>query len=425
MVTLTNISAMRSSEGMANSNAAMKTAMERLSTGSRINSASDDAAGMAIAQRMSSQILEMGQAINNAGDGISLLNTADAALDEVETMLQRIRELAIQKENGTASAADKVFLQNEIDALKTEIGRIGANTEFNGTKLFDGSIKDIVVASNGDKTVSAQFDKVSYSALAGTGDWSFQGTVDTEAGYPFGLTDDNRLVYPDGRNLSGGTKYKVLRNGSFSDFSATTGQLTQDGHNPKSVGRTKVSPEGRFVVRVANSQMDEWWLQIDDHITGTPVSSFFRDQGLNFEVNFVREDLIEIDGGMHVYTDITHYSAKHLFQYNGSSWVEITPTVEGSTSRYNSQKWFFSDDMNYAVASGDFSDRDGTRTDLSFYEFNGSEWILTKSITPPLSESGSFLMGVDGNLETALLSVGSEGESKFGLFSLVDGTWIT
>jgi flagellin len=114
-------------------------AMEQLSTGKRINGASDDAAGLSIAQVMTSQIRGLNQAIRNANDGISLLQTADGAMIEQSNMLQRMRELAVQASSDTVTTTQKGFLDNEFQSLKTEIDRIGANTSWNDRKLLDGT----------------------------------------------------------------------------------------------------------------------------------------------------------------------------------------------------------------------------------------------------------------------------------------------
>ena len=135
----TNTSALRAQNGSRLANMQLQTAMERLSTGKRINSAKDDAAGLAIANSMTAQIRGMNQGIRNSNDGISMAQTAEGALGEVSNMLQRIRELAVQASSGTYSADDRTNLQAEVSELQTQITSILDNTEFNGVKLFDGS----------------------------------------------------------------------------------------------------------------------------------------------------------------------------------------------------------------------------------------------------------------------------------------------
>ncbi len=132
----TNSAAMRAQNGSRLANQQLSTAMARLSSGSRINTASDDAAGLAVSNSMASQISGMNQAVRNANDGISLAQTADGALSEVTNNLQRIRELAVQSASGTYSDADRTNMQAEVTQLQNQITNIMSDTKFNGTALF-------------------------------------------------------------------------------------------------------------------------------------------------------------------------------------------------------------------------------------------------------------------------------------------------
>ncbi|SMF72592.1 flagellin [Allosphingosinicella indica] len=150
----TNTSALRAQNGGRVAEQSLRVAMERLSTGKRINSSKDDAAGLAIASSMTSQIRGMNQAIRNSNDGISLAQTAEGALNEVTNMLQRIRELAVQSASGTYSDDDRTNLQEEVKALGAQINDIVANTKFNGVTLFgsaDGSFAIQTGANSGDQ----------------------------------------------------------------------------------------------------------------------------------------------------------------------------------------------------------------------------------------------------------------------------------
>lgn len=154
-----NSSALRAQNGSRMANQALQTAMSRLSSGKRINTAADDAAGLAISNSMTSQITGMNQAIRNSNDGISLVQTADGALDEVTNMLQRIRELAVQSASGTYSSDDQGNMQTEVTQLKAQISDILTKTDFNGVKLFDatattGTAINIQTGSNNGDTVA-------------------------------------------------------------------------------------------------------------------------------------------------------------------------------------------------------------------------------------------------------------------------------
>lgn len=160
----TNISSLTAQRNLSMSQASLATSMQRLSSGLRINSAKDDAAGLAISDRMTSQIRGLNQAARNANDGISLAQVAEGALGSVSANLQRIRELAVQSANGTNSASDRQALQAEVLQLTSEIGRVGSQTEFNGLKLLDGSYstQQFQVGPNANQTIGVSIT----SALA-------------------------------------------------------------------------------------------------------------------------------------------------------------------------------------------------------------------------------------------------------------------
>jgi flagellin len=157
----TNSSALRAQNASRIANKSLATAMERLSTGKRINSAKDDAAGLAIASRMTSQVRGMAVAVRNANDGISLAQTAEGAMGEVTNMLHRMKELATQSANGTLKDQDRAALQSEINELTKEIANIAETTTFNGVKLLDGSTKSIKLQTGlnaGEQTALEMID---------------------------------------------------------------------------------------------------------------------------------------------------------------------------------------------------------------------------------------------------------------------------
>jgi flagellin len=163
----TNISALRAQSGAAMAETSLSKAMERLSTGKRINSAKDDAAGLAISQRMTANIRGMAVAIRNANDGISMAQTAEGALGEVTNILQRVRELTVQSANGTFSADNRASLQAETNQLLAEVNNIAKTANFNGLKLLDGSIKDLKLQTgvNAGDSVGISMANISTNAL--------------------------------------------------------------------------------------------------------------------------------------------------------------------------------------------------------------------------------------------------------------------
>jgi flagellin len=168
-VIASNSAALRAQNGSRMANNALNTAMARLSSGNRINSAADDAAGLAISNSMQSQITGMNQAISNANDGISLAQTADGALNEVTNNLQRIRELAVQSASGTYSDDDRANMQAEVTQLQTQIGDIISDTKFNGTALFSKTADTTTTIQTGSdvgQTVDVKVGKLDAVATA-------------------------------------------------------------------------------------------------------------------------------------------------------------------------------------------------------------------------------------------------------------------
>lgn len=163
----TNIASLRAANASKVASSSLQTAMERLSTGKRINSAKDDAAGLAIASRMTSQVKSMAVAIRNANDGISLAQTAEGALSEVTNMLQRMKELATQSASGTLRDSDRTTLQAEVSQLVAEIGRVAETTNFNGVNLLDGTFGEIKLQTgiNAGETISMKMVKTTTSEL--------------------------------------------------------------------------------------------------------------------------------------------------------------------------------------------------------------------------------------------------------------------
>jgi len=152
----TNIASLNAQRNLNRSQSSLSTSLQRLSSGMRINSARDDAAGLAISERFTAQIRGLNQAVRNSNDGISLAQTAEGALGEVTNNLQRVRELAVQSANATNSSSDRAAMQQEVSQLVSEINRVAGQTNFNGVKLLDGSFSSqaFQVGANVGETIS-------------------------------------------------------------------------------------------------------------------------------------------------------------------------------------------------------------------------------------------------------------------------------
>ncbi len=214
----TNVMSLNSQRNLAANNASLGTTIQRLSSGLRINSAKDDAAGLAISERFTTQIRGLNQAARNANDGISLAQTAEGALAEIGNNLQRIRELAVQSSNATNSSTDRDALQAEVKQLQSEIQRVASQTEFNGTKLLDGNFagQAFQVGANAGQLITV--DSIANAQTSALGATKFaEGTVAIAA-----PADQNTAI-----NLTGITIEGVALDNISVAASGTTAAATQ------------------------------------------------------------------------------------------------------------------------------------------------------------------------------------------------------
>lgn len=163
-----NISALNAWKTLRSTDNSMSSSLEKLSSGSRINRAADDAAGLAISEKMKTQIRGLNKAINNAQDGISLIQTAEGALNETHSVLQRMRELTVQAANGTNTTTDRQKIVEELTALTAELNRIGTDTEFNTMVLLDGSLEEarLHIGANTSQTITFSIGTMTDSGLS-------------------------------------------------------------------------------------------------------------------------------------------------------------------------------------------------------------------------------------------------------------------
>lgn len=189
----TNVSALNAQRQLFDVSNSLSTSFQRLSSGFRINSAADDAAGLQITDRMTSQVQGLNQAVRNANDAISLAQTAEGALQETTTALQRIRQLAVQSQNGINSSSDRLALQKEVSALKTEITRISTDSQFNGVDILTGGFSAaFLVGANAGQKISVNLS--AGNILNGLTGFSAQGlsigdlSVETVGGASSALT---------------------------------------------------------------------------------------------------------------------------------------------------------------------------------------------------------------------------------------------
>jgi len=247
----TNVASLNSQRQLMNSGNALDKATERLSSGQRINSAKDDAAGLAISNRMTSQIRGLDQAIRNANDGVSLVQTAEGALQEVTNMLQRIRELSIQSANGIYNDDDRKTLDAEVQQLKQEMDRISETTSFNGQKLLDGTLGKtfLQVGSQANETMDVSIGSFNTYAMGGS-----SGDI---VGEPTTLAALNALTADD--LLINGTAIKPILPAATSlndALSSINGDLEGKGVQVDSLVQVTAATAGSGVLRSPGDSLE-------------------------------------------------------------------------------------------------------------------------------------------------------------------------
>jgi flagellin len=246
----TNVASLNAQRNLNQSQSSLATSLQRMSSGLRINSAKDDAAGLAISERMTTQIRGLNQAARNANDGISLAQTAEGALGEIGNNLQRIRELAVQSRNATNSQTDRDALQKEVAQLKSEIDRVANTTSFNGTKLLDGSFtaQAFQVGANQGQTI--EVSAIADANIAALGSWNtavttpavatastasgaFTAAAAGAAGQTFTLTVDGANAFTKTSTGGGGAADAVsaaeVQTGVAAFVAASNGAYTMTG----------------------------------------------------------------------------------------------------------------------------------------------------------------------------------------------------
>ena len=245
----TNIASLTAQRNLTSSQNDLSTSLERLSSGLRINSAKDDAAGLAISERFTAQIKGLNQGVRNANDGISLAQTAEGALKEVTSNLQRIRELAVQSANATNSVSDRAALKAESDQLVAEIDRVASNTKFNGINLLDGtfSAQAFQVGADSGETVSVtSIDSARTTALGGSTSASVTSTaVNTTATDGSNVTINGVAIAASVDDGSGSASADASAKAKAAAINATSGtQVTATANATVEAGAVAVAATG-------------------------------------------------------------------------------------------------------------------------------------------------------------------------------------
>ena len=242
----TNVSSLNAQRNLTKSGEGLATSMERLASGMRINSAKDDAAGLQISNRLTSQINGLAVAQRNANDGISMAQTAEGAMQESTNILQRMRELALQSANGSNSADDRAALQKEVSALQTELTRIAETTSFGGQQLLNGNFgsKSFQVGANANETINVSLNDVSAEAI-GTNQVNLSGSVAGSFGQAVSAATDAGNPITGSLDITGrgGEVKTVDLTGLSAKAAATSINNLSDGTGVKALARTEAKVE--------------------------------------------------------------------------------------------------------------------------------------------------------------------------------------
>ncbi|MFP2770612.1 flagellin [Oceanisphaera sp. KMM 10153] len=294
----TNVTGMTAQRNLNQSSSALATSMERLATGSRINSAKDDAAGLQISNRLNSQVRGLGVAMKNASDGISIAQTAEGAMNESTNILQRMRDLSLQSANGTNSADDRKAIQKEVSALQSELTRIAETTSFGGQNLIDGSFgsRTLQVGANSNETIDLTLKNVSADSI-GSNRFTLAGSALGQAT----LTAANGVTASAGFTIKGTGDDVGVAIGAGQSASTIASNINKESAN------TGVSAEASTQAELSGLAVKG---KIDFDLNGSSISANISDPGdlsaLADAINAKATDTgvqASVDGGTLTLTD--------------------------------------------------------------------------------------------------------------------------
>jgi len=268
----------------------VKKSTEKLSSGFRVNRAADDAAGLAISEKMRAQIRGLGQAVRNANDGISLIQTAEGALEETHDMLKRLKELAIQAGNDTYSDEERAYMQDEVDKIKTEIDRIAKSTDFNGIKLLDGSIGNSGGVSGMGDNYGARYGIYQFSA-------AFYQYVAVSSSIS-GVT----VEFTTGASGKGGENAFWDESGKHLTINLANGNAYTDAQINALIKNANIAKQNPAAPAKVEWKSDSGIITARSFKTGATIAG----ERQNFEVDLLP---LELSGGTEYYADKIRFTA--------------------------------------------------------------------------------------------------------------------
>ena len=321
-----NISALKACNILGKTNSALDKSLERLSSGFRINRAADDAAGLAISEKMKTQIAGLEQAARNAADGISVIQTAEGALDEVEAMLQRMRELSVQAANGVNTDEDRAAIQDEIDQLNEEINRVSTTTEFNTKKLLNGTVDRRSYSDNEKIQLISLSDSVSITEYILTVkeapqpaqiETTIPGTTSKTAalGYDGKIAINEKEIEIEATDTLNDIYEKLREAGSTVDINVTPTVVGANGEPETStiaaatglLFESKDKGDDASIEIYCTSEDLANALGIKSGVSGAGADAVVE---LNYDSGFARTATVSIDGDYVTVTDVDDFKMK-------------------------------------------------------------------------------------------------------------------
>ena len=458
----TNTVAHRAANAAVQHQRVLGQSMERLSTGLRINSAADDAAGLAITSRMTTQISGLNQAVRNANDAISMLQIADGGLANVESILFRMKEIAVQAGSDSNTFADKTALQGEISELTLEVDRIAMNTQFNNKTLLDGSVGRITIAAgaNAGQTVDLNFASIKPNQL-GSGNWSKMVTIPgrnttshggsvsgEEMGGMVAMTaDGNSVAIGAPRNHGTGTLLGIARvldwNGK--EYSQRgndiVGEMEVAGSYTLSGSAIAISDSGNTLVvgargddgtdgsfdeysgssgtsytDIGHVRVHDWngssWQQRGADIDGENTGDMSGNAvAVNGDGNTIAIGAINNDGNGQ---DSGHV---RVYQWSGSAWTQVGSDIDGEANNDNSgvSISLSTDGRTLAVGADNNDGANGSDSGhVRVYDLSGSQWVQRGVDIDGESASDYSGVSVDLSGDGKSLVVGAKGNDGNG-----------
>jgi len=370
----TNITASIAANSLAKNERAMAQSMQRLSTGLRINSAADDAAGLAIASRMTSQARGLDQAVQNANDAIGMIQTADGAVASVTAMLQRMRELSVQAANDTNTSKDRSSLDLEYQALKAEIERVFNNTQWNGENLLDGShfgsTTSFQIGANSSQKIDVSLGNLSINRLGGT---SVQTGYMAHASAAPTLIQTTAPVSSETPSASGtwtqrGADIDGANAGDYGGFSVS---MSAD-KNTIAMSAVHRSTGG---INTGQVRMFDWngsaWIQRGSDINGEAAGDKAGwSISLSTDGNTIAIGARYNDGGG------SNAGHVRIYDWSGGAWTQRGTDIDGESSGDEmGQSVALSSDTNTLVVGSPWNDGAGANSgSVRVYDWNGTAW---------------------------------------------------